>query len=145
MASNQGRIYRYTLQTGQRLTVRVEPLSGDPDLYVWPPDHENGRPPWVSNLSNSVDEVSVEALVAGVYQVEVYGYSAAQYQLTVDITETAVASGRQPAGGIDPTKSEPRTQPLVSVSSVLSARFAPSPSDPAPALDQAVYIPIVRR
>ncbi len=70
---DQGRIYRFVLAAGQRLTARVEPVTGDPDLYIWAPD-SNTRPPWVSNQEgNAVDEYRFVAPVAGTYQVEVYG------------------------------------------------------------------------
>jgi hypothetical protein len=81
---NQTRVYRRTLAQGASLQVALTPVSGDPDLYVWPPDWQEGRPPWVSNLSGSqVDELAFTAPVSGVYQIEIYGYTAARYQLSV--------------------------------------------------------------
>jgi len=115
---------RYALQAGELFTVRLEPYQGDPDLYVWPPDSTAGRPPWVSNLRSGVDAVSFVAPVAGVYQVEIYGFTAAEYQLQVktdpNVIATWVANQEDSAsgneGGIDPTK--PRySQPALNVTS----------------------------
>jgi hypothetical protein len=97
---DQVRIYRRTLAVSETLHVTLTPLSGDADLYVWAPDWEEGRPPWVSNLEgNEVDEVIFSAPVAGVYQVEVYGYTSAQYQLNI-ATGTAAALAPQSSIGI---------------------------------------------
>jgi hypothetical protein len=97
---NQRQIYRYTLTSGQTLVVQLNPLGGDPDLYIWPPDYAT-RPPWVSNLRTGVDDVSLTAPISGVYQVEVYGFSAANYQLTVNLGSVVAA---QLLGGTDPSK-----------------------------------------
>ena len=91
---DQTRVYRRTLAQGASLHVTLTPLQGDADLYVWPPDWQDGRPPWVSNLSGStVDELAFTAPVSGVYQIEVYGYTTARYQLS--IVAGVVALGQQ--------------------------------------------------
>jgi len=80
--------------------VTLTPVWGDPDLYVWPPDWQAGRPPWVSNRSDvQVDEVAFAAPVSGVYQIEVYGYTAAQYQLSIRVGATMAALARRSAAG----------------------------------------------
>jgi hypothetical protein len=69
---NQARSYRRTLAAGESLSVTVTPLSGDPDLFVWPPDWEGGREPWVSDrIGTVVDDIAFTAPVSGVYLVEV--------------------------------------------------------------------------
>ena len=111
----QSRFYRYPIETGQQVTVRIEPFSGDPDLYVWPPDYDT-RPPWVSTLSDmAIDEVSFTAPISEVYQVEVYGFETSSYHLTVDIT--SVPKAIQVSGGIVQSK-EPLTRPFVPLNSV---------------------------
>lgn len=90
---DQGRVYRYQLTQGQQMIARVEPVTGDPDLYVWAPDHET-RPPWVSNKDEGVDEVTVMAEVSGTYQVEVYGFTRAEYRLRVTITGASGAADK---------------------------------------------------
>jgi len=135
---NQGQIYRYTLTAGQQLTARVESLSGDPDLYLWAPDHTT-RPPWVSNLRTGVDDVSIVAPVAGVYQIEIYGFSAAEYRLLVNVT--AEVGAAQIAGGQDPTKSVP-SQPLLPISNEPGAQLGlPAPGQ----VQSKIYLPLIRR
>lgn len=147
---DQGRVYRFSVNTGEQITAQVMPISGDPDLYVWPPDAET-RPPKVSNLSgNAAESVIWEAPVSGVYQVEVYGYSAAQYQLTVNVTPVVARSlglGDGWTAGIDETKPE-RSTPTVAVNSVPGAQLAlpTAPLNPStPVLTQKLYLPVTTR
>ena len=139
VGTDQVRIYRYELQAGAQILVRVQPSSGDPDLYVWSPDHAT-RPPWVSNLRTGIDDVSFVAPVAGVYQIEVYGFANAEYQLVVDHgNELTVAA--QTTGGIDPEKSQP-SQPRVPLNSLPTDKIA------LPGTEQSVrplYLPLIRR
>lgn len=146
---DQTRVYRYTLAAGQRLTARIEPVSGDPDLYIWVPDPN--APPYVSNLSGTAEEeVSFVASAAGVYQVEVYGYSATEYRLSVTI---GTLQARQDAptivGGEDPSKPKP-TAPAVPLDSLpldRTAIAAPVVVDnpPPPATTINLYLPTVTR
>lgn len=145
VAQGQTRVYRYTLDAGRRLTARVESGSGDADLFVWAPDHAT-RPPWVSNLSSGPDEVSFVAPVAGVYQVEVYGYTAASYRVVVDVTPAADASAMSEqaiarTGGVDPNKPQPG-QPIVSLASTPGAQLA-LPAPPSNPRHHYVYLPLV--
>jgi hypothetical protein len=83
--SRQTRIYRYEVEAGQQLQAVVEVISGDPDLYVWSSNPaESAR---VSNNAAGNEQVTVPVaeVVAGVYQIEVYGYSDAEYHLQVTI------------------------------------------------------------
>ena len=139
VGQDQVQVYRYELQAGEQVLVRVQPNSGDPDLYVWAPDHAT-RPPWVSNLRTGVDDVSFVAPVAGVYQVEVYGFSAAEYQLVLD-QRVAQAVAAQVHGGVDPNKSQ-FSQPRVPVGNEPAQQYALPPSGQTV---QAVYLPIVQR
>jgi hypothetical protein len=145
---DQGRIYRFTLTTGQRLTARVEPVSGDPDLYVWGPDY-NTRPPWVSNLTgNVVDEVSFVAPVAGIYQVEVYGYTAARFRLAVSITDSAaVQQNVQALGGRTLGKSEPSVPMLAITNEPGAQQGLPTAPIGLPVENNArsLFLPLVMR
>jgi hypothetical protein len=79
---DQARVYRQRLDQGDILRVTLTPVSGDPDLYIWPPDWP-ATPPWVSNqYGSAVEQMTFAAPITGVYQIEVYGYSSAQYGLT---------------------------------------------------------------
>ena len=123
----------------------------DPDLYIWPPDADT-RPPKVSNLGGSADESIVwVAPVSGVYQVEVYGYSAAQYQLAVNVTAVnrhRLAAGDEWIAGMDETKPE-RNTPVLAVTSVPGAQLALptaplNPSTPTE-LTEKLYLPMTIR
>lgn len=72
--------YRHHLDAGQPMTITVHPRAGDPDLYVWTPDNA-GPPDWWSNAFASDDQVTFLAPEAGVYLIEVRGYSDAVYDL----------------------------------------------------------------
>ena len=92
---NQVRVYRKRLALGEALTVTLTPVSGDPDLFVWRPDWEAGHQPWSSEQDGlAVEQVSFTAPVSGMYQIEVYGYVAADYQLTFATSVIAVNAGR---------------------------------------------------
>jgi hypothetical protein len=136
----QTRVYRYTLAAGQLFTATVTRVTGDPDLYVWPPDFPE-RPPWISDLSSGVDRVSFSAPVAGVYQIEVYGFTAADYQISVETTPAG--SRRQAAhSGVNAAKPQ-RGSPAVPVSSEPGGQIAlpPPPSQPR----HRIYLPMIVR
>lgn len=138
------RVYRYNLNVGDKMTVRLEPISGDPDLYIWAPDSDDGRSPWVSNLRNAVDEITLVAPVTGEYQIEVFGYTAATYRLIIDIATAQAAPQAALAdehGGIDPTKAM-LYAPLVPVGSRPPATFLGLIE---PAVSSRIYLPMVRR
>ena len=140
---NQRRVYGYPLTNGQALTARLEPVSGDPDLYLWAPDHAT-RPPWVSNLRQGVDDLSIEAPVSGIYQVEVFGYSAAEYRLIVNTGAVVEAvSGAETAGGRDPSKEEIiPSQPLLAIEDEPAQGLGlPTPGQIQP----PVLLPLIRR
>ncbi len=151
VGADQGRVYRFSVQAGQQISAQVTPISGDPDLYVWPPDADT-RPPKVSNLSgNAVESVVWEAPVSGVYQVEVYGYSAAQYQLAVEVTAAnrrSLGAGDGWTAGMDETKPE-RNTPVLAVNSIPGAQLALptaplNPSTPTE-LTEKLYLPMTVR
>ncbi len=117
---NLAHSYRYSLQAGEEMAVTVTPISGDPDLYVWTPNLN--APPYVSNLSGAaVDAVTFRANANGEYQIEVYGYSAAEYQITVQVNATATsAQSSTPNTGDANLNKAPLTEPVLSRSSVPS-------------------------
>jgi len=139
----QSHIYRYTLQAGETLTAHIDPISGDPDLYVWAPDYQT-RPAWVSNLSSGADEVSFIAPISGMYQVEVYGYTTSQYQITVEITPAGLAVEKPfNSGGLDGGKPEPG-QPVIPLESVPGTLIA-LPAPPVTSSSTKIYLPIMVR
>lgn len=155
VGTDQVRVYRFELKVGDVLTAQIDPVSGDPDLYIWPPDAET-RPPKVSNLAgDAIEDVSWAAPVAGVYQVEVYGYSASEYRLTVNITPAGQArsdtAAVTPAGGEDPNKTK-RSQPLIGAGNtpgnqqaLPTAPTAPDAPDAPPQTQWDIFLPAVQR
>jgi hypothetical protein len=137
VGANQTRLYRYNLEAGQSFSAQVHVLSGDPDLYVWAPDWEQGRPAWVSNQSVGDEEVSFLTPISGEYQVEVYGYTAATYQLTVQITQTA---GERMV--IQSDKVQP-SQPVLALNDLPGQQVALPPLKVLPLA--RIYLPIVVR
>ncbi len=113
---NQVRIYRQTLAVGDTLDVVLTPLMGDADLYIWPPDWKDGRPPWVSNKEGQdVEEFNISAPVAGVYQIEIYGYNAAQYELDIEVQTAGKAQQATPRQQTPPRRPSGRHWPLAPV------------------------------
>ncbi|MEM7112655.1 MAG: CARDB domain-containing protein [Chloroflexota bacterium] len=80
LLTDEGHLYRWLLEIGEQLHVRVTPLSGDPDLYVWNPD---GTSAGTSQTADQVDEVIVTATQSGLHQIEVDGAAAGDYQLEI--------------------------------------------------------------
>ncbi len=124
VAQDQANIYRYELSAGQSITVTVTPISGDPDLYIWAPDYAT-RPPWVSNLSNGVEEITFAAPVAGFYQIEVYGYTDAEYSIVVELS-AATRNRINTSNWIVADKST-YAQPFVALESEPGNRYATTP------------------
>ena len=78
------------------------------------------------------------------YQVEVYGYTAAEYRLTTDIRSApAGLQAELTAGGIAPSKTAP-TAPVVPVSSVPDERQGAAPA-PETAATRTIYLPLLVR
>ncbi|PDW04704.1 MSCRAMM family protein [Candidatus Viridilinea mediisalina] len=124
IARGQTRIYRYHVEEGQAFQVNLEVLSGDADLYVWSSRADQSA--WVSNLSGSADEqviISANEVVPGIYQVEVYGYSAAEYRLS---TSFDLATANLASGGLDESKDAP-SKPVLPVASIPDERAGTTP------------------
>ena len=122
------RIYRQHLEVGERLYAAVAPCSGDPDLYVWPPDWEEGDPPWVSNVGGSAtDQVYITATVKGNYQIEVYGYTAAWYDINIEVEQGGITAQSQYNGMMQTEISE--TGPYFFTAGIMGVK--PWPQSPA--------------
>lgn len=141
---DEGQFYRHEFEEGDVVRVRLESISGDPDLYIWAPDYNEGRPPWVSNLRNGDDIINFRAPIDGVYQIEVYGYTLAEYRLIVEVNAERSALEVEPEienFGIDPSKPK-YDLPIIPLRSI------PDPLWPLPAAPQqsrTIYLPIVLR
>lgn len=79
------RVYSIPANAGDIVAVTVRPCSGDPDLYIWPPDE---APAYVSNrYNNDTEAIRIPANLTdtGFYQIEVYGYSRAEYTIQIEV------------------------------------------------------------
>lgn len=140
-------LYRRYVEAGEQLIVRVMPVSGDPDLYVWPPDWTEGGA-WSSIKGGTAeDRVSFLASESGVYQIEVYGYTAANYQLEITTNSAQVAATIAPqlmadsnAASADKQKREiPVVDPADTPSNQIAVPEPPSTSG----VINSVYLPLV--
>ncbi|WP_129671862.1 VWA domain-containing protein [Candidatus Chloroploca sp. Khr17] len=142
----QTHTYRYTAEAGQQLTANLEVLSGDADLYVWSSRADQSAR--VSNLDGGANEqviIPASEIVPGVYQVEVYGFTAARYRLSVVIeAPTTAALQATTAGGLSATKSEP-LEPIVPVNSLPDERAGLTPGPTLTAATHRVYLPLLTR
>jgi hypothetical protein len=111
-------VYRQELRAGQRLDVHLNPQSGDADLYVWAPGTpQNGEPPHASNLGGmAADEVTLTAPRDGTYQIEVYGYTDADYSLEILVGKSTSTTRAAAPAGTDPSKPL-RSTPTISLDS----------------------------
>lgn len=114
------RVYRPATLADQCLRVRVEPASAtmDPDLYVWPPNHTPGSGPAGYSIlgAGEVDEVVIQPTQAGIYQVEIVGFTDATYTQSIEVLAgCATQRTSLPAA---PAAKEPRQDPTVPVGDV---------------------------
>ncbi|HRJ40272.1 MAG TPA: IPT/TIG domain-containing protein [Caldilineaceae bacterium] len=139
---DQVRLYRYTMKPGQQLHARLAPSSGDADLYIWPPNHPT-QPVWASVQEGlAVDELTVTATVGGIYQVEVYGYTASDFQLQIDIGSGRSLADDPLAGGQPQADKTLRDQPLVPVGALPGDQQGVAA--PPARSDHPLLLPIIR-
>lgn len=80
LLTNEAHLYRWPLQSGEKLQVRITSLSGDADLYTWNPD---GSSAGSSQTTDPIDEVIITATQSGMHQIEIDGTVGGQYQLEI--------------------------------------------------------------
>lgn len=152
---NGTRTYQQDLQAGDILEVQVTPCSGDPDLYIWPPDWDtDGRPPWVSNQEHEATEyISMTVPVDGVYQVEVYGFTPSRFDIQMDAHTGVVAAADISAASagdvvhVNAAKQAP-TEPVLPANSapLLIAGNPPEPVEVTPQEPNfSIYLPMSTR
>ena len=142
LAQGETRVYRVRVEAGQCLTVLVEPQSGDPDLYVWPPGYQTPDEHWPKyslNGEDQADQVQFTALESGVYQVEVEGYTQATYRLTITVSDSCGLSVTRALASDGKT---PREQPVVPLSSEPPGQLA---MPELPAATYALYLPMINK
>ncbi len=136
LLEGQVRLYRVALRQGEELTVRVTPLSGDPDLYVWNGD---GVLAGYSNAFDlSVESVTIAAAQAGTFQIEVHGYRDSSY--TVSLEEGAATIAVAPSS---PAAKSLPTGPAVSpVNAPAGQQALP---DAPQSVEWALFLPLTLR
>ena len=66
-----GQLFRLALNTGDTIQLNLTSLTGNVDMYIWGPD---GSLVAVAEGFNPLEQVVFTAPIAGVYQVDVFGY-----------------------------------------------------------------------
>ena len=143
-------LYRQYIEAGAELVVQVTAASGDPDIYVWPPDWTAGQAPLAYSINDgtALDSVSFIASLSGVYQIEVFGYEAANYQLEITINPAATLSNARTATHIVRLHNAktPRSAPTISPGDTPSEQVAvPDPPPASPVGVTHVFLPLVLR
>ena len=112
--------YRPATLAKQCLRVRVEPASAtmDPDLYVWPPNHTPGNGPAGYSIfgAGEVDEVIIQPTQAGIYQVEIVGFTDATYTQSIEVLTSCPT--QRTSLSASPAAKELRQDPSVPVEDV---------------------------
>jgi hypothetical protein len=88
-----------------------------------------------------VDDLTVVAPNEGNYQVEVFGYTAAEYRLIVEVTANAAVATA--TGGVDPNKPALITPPMASGAEP-SGQIALDPPELTASAGN-LYLPVVER
>jgi hypothetical protein len=75
--------YRILINAGETLSATLTSVSGDADLYIWAPNNES---PWYSNYATEVERLQLVMMERGTYNIEVHGYTNAEYRLSFEAT-----------------------------------------------------------
>jgi len=143
LTANGWSLYRLPLRAGQQATVTLTPIAGDPDLYIWAPG-ETRRPTYLSNQDGgATDQVVFTATRDGVYQVQVYGYSAARFRLTLATQASAQTELSAQAELAQTQKSLP-AQPL-SLAEPAAQLGVPPVAEITSPPGRNLYLPLLRR
>lgn len=146
VGAGSAQILRYELAAGDQVDIQLQPVSGDPDLYLWAPDAITlPRLPWYSNQAEThPDQLTLIAPVAGVYQLEIEGYTATEFELIVQITPasratigTAQSARREGAKPV-------RSTPIISLSTMPGEQFSLNPPTTTQSQNQ-LYLPLIQR
>lgn len=158
LEAGETRLYRYHLQESEQMLAFAIPGQGDPDLYIWPPDHQS-RGPWVTNLRDAVDEIGFVAPVSGTYQMEVTGFTPATYRTVVEIRAGGPRLAPANNSNLDPSKAL-RERPFVPVALTPFTRYGlplgplslaapdgtrPGSTPPPQPTEFQIYLPAVNR
>ena len=143
--AGQVRLYRRTVTAGQQVQVTVETLSGDADLYVWRPD---GNESWVSNQEGvTADTVTFTTPQSGDYQIEVFGYQASTYRLTISVGGAGQSRDTTTTMGYIAANKTPRSQPIIHPGNEPAGNAAVpvAPITEQPTAVRSLYMPLIVR
>ncbi len=142
LLEGQARLYRYRLAAGEQITVRTEPSSGDPDIYLWA---TASTTPDASSYAAgaAVDQISYTASQATTVQIAIYGYTAAQFGQSIQV----VAAGSSSAVTSGPESTEVNAKTPLD-DAIVTADNSPSdrqglPDAPIKTGSPAVYLPVI--
>jgi len=138
------RVYRRWVGAGQCLEVTLTPQSGDPDLYVWPPNYANGDTYWHSGNGGTMpDSVQVNAPKTGYYQIEVDAFTDTTYEFNVSVASTCTLQSAS-APSVTAEKLL-RTEPVVGVGSTPPGLGGEQPPGPPEIADRKIFLPAIAR
>jgi hypothetical protein len=132
-------------QAAADFAIRVNPISGDPDLYIWPPDYPQGDVQF-SIAADGTDGLLLSPFRPGEYTVEVYGYSQTVYNLELEEMMTGLPAGEVRAvNGIEARQDKiPRSAPAIAPDAE-PPPFQAVPLPPVAVVEYRINLPIIVR
>ena len=85
-------VYRLRLVANRVITLTLNNVTGDPDLYLWQPDNDGW--PAAYGVNVGADQITFHAPAADIYQFAVYGAQAGTYDLGMAFGWGASASAQ---------------------------------------------------
>jgi hypothetical protein len=127
-------LYRIQPDAGQDVVVRMDVASGDPDLYVW-----NSAEALLGAAEADLPTERVSFVTDGdIYQIEVDGFTAGSYTLTLDATQQAVSNEAQLNG-------RPRGRTINGIGDTPDGDDVDLPPLPAPQSLDELFLPLIWR
>ncbi|MBI3943720.1 MAG: hypothetical protein HY326_11960, partial [Chloroflexi bacterium] len=149
-------LFRVNLAQGTRVTITLQTITGDADLFVWQLGSQNAPDYYSISSGPEPDEISFIASVSGVYQIQVFGYQVSVFNLHInsrDATRSSLAWREQDVWH-SLSNRVPWLRPLLQLTGLTENKILPaapitwlSPPDQAaaPAPSHNVYIPWIIR
>lgn len=101
IAEEQAHFYNYDLNAGDSIQVKVIPTRGDPDLYIG--TYDAGTLDSSRKTGAVMDSLDFVAPVTDWYTIDVYGFSSANYSISINgIHASAAAFAESAVGEVKP-------------------------------------------